>query len=129
MNAVTLTPADMVHEGHAALHMAMDRADRAKVAPQIIALGDALSVYEDIDAYAFHWDAVWPHLRDEIDPDEAALMMAAEDIGDATGALITAMAAADAAPRAEPKTGRAISRQVQQDQIAAYRRADRGRAT
>jgi hypothetical protein len=129
VNAVTLTPADMVREGHAALHMAMDRADRAKVAPQIIALGDALSVYEDIDAYAFHWDAVWPHLRDEADPDEAALMMAAEDVKDAAGALIAAMAAADAVPRAEPKTGRVISRQVRQDQIAAYRHADGGRTT
>jgi hypothetical protein len=93
VSAVTLTPADMVHDGHAALHMAMDRADRAKVAPQIIALGDALSVYEDIDSYAFHWDAVWPHLRDEADPQEAALTMAAEDIKDAASTLIAALAA------------------------------------
>jgi hypothetical protein len=93
VSAVTIIPAAMVREGHAALHMAMDRLDRAKVAPQIIALGDALSVYEDIDACAFHWDAVWPHLRDEADPDEAALMKAAEDIEDATGALIAAMSA------------------------------------
>jgi hypothetical protein len=93
MSAVTLTPAAMVREGHAALHMAMDRADRAKVAPQIIALGDALSVYEDIDNFAFHWDAVWPHLRDEADPDEAALRKAAEEVASAAEILIAALAA------------------------------------
>jgi hypothetical protein len=94
MTAVTVTPATMVHEGHAALHMAMDRADRSKVAPEIIALGDALTVYEDIDSFAFHWEAVWPHLRDEADPDEAALLKAAEEVESATGALIAAMRAA-----------------------------------
>jgi hypothetical protein len=93
VTAVTLAPAAMVHEGHAALHVAMDRADRSKVARQIIALGDALSVYEDIDNYAFHWDAVWPHLRDEADPQEAALTKAAEDIKDAASTLIAALAA------------------------------------
>lgn len=127
MSAAILTPAAMVREGHAALHVAMDRADRAKVAPQIIALGDALSVYEDIDNFAFHWDAVWPHLRDEADPDEAALMKAAEDIEDATGALIAGMCAADTALRAEPKTGRVISLRARQEQAAAYRHADGGR--
>lgn len=93
MTAATIAPAALVRDGHATLHVAMDRTDRARLTPEIIALGDALSVCEDIDAYAFHWEAVWPHLRDEDDPDEAALMKAAEDVESAAGALIAAMAA------------------------------------
>jgi hypothetical protein len=93
MSAVILAPSAMVHEGHAALHMAMDRPDRAKAAPAIIMLADALETYEAIDADALHWESAFPHLRDEADPDDAALMKAAEDVESATGALIAAMAA------------------------------------
>jgi hypothetical protein len=93
VNAATITPADIAREGHAALHVAMERADRAEVTTPIIALADALSAYEELDADALLWESAWPHLSGEADPNGAALLKAAEDVASATENLIAALAA------------------------------------
>lgn len=93
MTTATLTMAETVQQAHAALHMAMERPDCAVFTPEIINLADALETYGDLDRDALHWESVWPHLRDLADPDEAALLKAAEDVGSASGDLIAAMAA------------------------------------
>jgi hypothetical protein len=92
VTAPTITPVSL-GEAHAALHMAMERADQALFAAEIIALADALETYKAIDGYALHWEAVWPELRETADPDEAALIKAAEDAAAAAADLIAALAA------------------------------------
>ena len=93
MKTATITPADLAREGHAALHVAMERGDRAMFATSIIALADALSAYEELDADALRWESAWPHLSGEADPDGAGLLKAAEDVASATETLIAALAA------------------------------------
>jgi hypothetical protein len=92
VDAGVITPADLAGEGHAALHVAMELAAWAEIATPIIALADALSTYEEIDADALRWETVWPHLSGEADPDDAALRKAAEDVASATETLIAALA-------------------------------------
>jgi hypothetical protein len=93
VTAATITPAAIVGEAHAALHLAMERADRASAATPIIALAGALSAYGELDAGALRWESARPGLRDEAEADEAALLKAAEDVASATGTLIAALAA------------------------------------
>lgn len=93
MTAATITTADMIREAHAALHMAMELPTRAVLASAIIALADALGTYHDIDSDALCWEPAFPYLRDEADPDEAALRKAAEEVASAADALIAVLAA------------------------------------
>jgi hypothetical protein len=84
-----------VREAHAVLHLAMETpAPQHKVVEAaIIRLGDALEAYEELDACALSWEWVFPELRGEADPDEAALQMAAGAAEVAAQDLVEAMAA------------------------------------
>jgi len=92
VTATTVTPAETVREGHAVLHLAMEVQACGPVAAAAVSLGDALDIYQALDADGLHWEQVWPHLRDEADPDGEALRKAAEEVEAATEDLIKVMA-------------------------------------
>lgn len=95
MNASVIAPAEATELGHAALHMAMEteRPQHEAVEAAMVLLGDALDNYGELDARTLHWSVIWPHLRDEAHPDEAAMRKAAEEVEAATEGLIEALAA------------------------------------
>lgn len=93
MNAAVITPAGIVREGHAVLHVAMEAPAADAVQAAMVSLGDALEIYALLDGNGLHWECVWPHLRDDADPDGAALRKAADEVGAATEDLIKVMAA------------------------------------
>ena len=88
-----MTRAEMTRQAHAALHMAMERPERARIGRKIFALAHALDDYKALDPAAMLWEAGLPLFRDETDPDEAMLIAAAERVETAAGALIAAMSA------------------------------------
>jgi hypothetical protein len=69
-----------------------ERAALKAVVTAFVALGDALEACEELDSGALHWEAVYPHLGDEADPDGEALRKAAEEVEAAAGDLIQAVA-------------------------------------
>lgn len=93
MSAVTVDRAAMVRESHAVLHVAMEAPDRMKAASEIIALADVLDTYAELDEGAVSGEWAFPHLRDEADPDEAALRKVADEVEAAAGDLVKALAA------------------------------------
>ena len=99
MNAATVTPEQMVREGHAVLHVAMGTRWPAEgptllaVAKSVIALQDAMETYRELDSGALHWEPVYPHLISEADPFGEAARKAAEEVEAAAGDLVKALAA------------------------------------
>jgi hypothetical protein len=99
VSTTAITPAARIAEAHAVLHAAISPdwlesgPGHEAITSAAGALSDALEVYELIDGDALHWDAVWPHLRDEADPDGEALRKAADEAASAAGDLIAAIAA------------------------------------
>jgi hypothetical protein len=93
MSAVAITPAAVVREAHAVLHLAMEAPGCEAVDVAKVALGDALETYQELDGNGLHWETVYPHLGDEADPDDTALRMAAEEAESAAEDLIKVMAA------------------------------------
>jgi hypothetical protein len=91
--ATTIDLAEIVREGHAVLHVAMEGLACEAVEAAMVALDDALDTYGELAARALHWSVIWPHLRGEADPDEAALRKAAEEIEAAAQDLIKVIAA------------------------------------
>jgi phage terminase large subunit GpA-like protein len=116
VTAAVITPAVVVREAHAVLHAAMRLEWPAHgpalkaVASAVVDLGDALEVYRALDGDALHWDAVWPHLRDEADPDGEALRKAADEAASAADDL-TAIIAAHCGTRIEDEMKNAGSDQ------------------
>lgn len=70
-----------------------ERPARAAVATAIDALFETVATWRALDRDELHWDAAWPHLRDEADPWGAALEKAAEEVASAAGDLRSAMSA------------------------------------
>jgi hypothetical protein len=89
VNAATLTPADVVHQAHAALHEGRRSPRRAEFFHEIITLASALAAVRDLDPDALGWGWTWPRLSDA---DDRELLRAAEKAETAAGALIAAMA-------------------------------------
>jgi hypothetical protein len=81
-----------VREAHAVLHMAagVPSCDMVRLTA---ALADALEVYEGLDSDALHWEPIWPHLRDEADPEGEALAKAELEVEAAAEDLVKVMAA------------------------------------
>jgi hypothetical protein len=93
VSAATVTPASVVREAHAVLHVAMERPDRALLASEIITLADVLDAYAEIDEGEISPAWAFPDLRDEEDPGTEALRRAAERVEAAAEALVSKMAA------------------------------------
>lgn len=99
MNAAVITRTETVQQAHAALHMAAavqlprDKQAREDLFSAVVSLGCALDTYAELDSRALHWEVVYPHLRDEADPEDEAARKAAEEVGAAAGDLIRVMAA------------------------------------
>lgn len=93
MNAATLSPVETAREAHAVLHLAMAMPSCDALDAVMVALDDALDTYAELDGNGLHWENVYPHLRDEADPDGEALRKAAEEVDAAAGDLIEVMAA------------------------------------
>jgi hypothetical protein len=99
VTALTITPAEMVREAHAVLHVAFaaqwPEGETALKAVVLAAcdLSDALEVYRELDSDGLHWEYVYPHLLDQADPDEAALRKAAEEAEAMAEDLIKVIAA------------------------------------
>jgi hypothetical protein len=96
--APVVAPDPRVTDAEAWLRMgdAVDRQDAATwevVADAANALSGALEAHRLIECGDIHWDAVWPHLRDEADPYAAAVEKAAEEVASAAGVLGSAMSA------------------------------------
>lgn len=89
MTAATMTPADVVHQAHAALHEGRRSPLRAEFFHEIITLAAALAAVRDIDPDALGWGWTWPRLSDQ---DDRELLRAAEKAETAAGSLIAAMA-------------------------------------
>jgi hypothetical protein len=94
VTAVAITPAAVVREAHAVLHLAIEAPWACEaVQAAAVSLGDALETYAELDGNGLHWECVYPHLGDEADPDDTALRMAAEEAESAADDLIRVMAA------------------------------------
>jgi hypothetical protein len=96
VNAATMTPADVIHQAHAALHEGMRSPRRAEFFHEIITLASALAAVRDIDPGALGWGWTWPRLSEA---DDRELLRAAERAETEAGALIAAMAEREAAKR------------------------------
>lgn len=96
MNTAAMTPADVVHQAHAALHEGRRSPRRAEFFHEIIALASALAAVRDLDPGALGWGWTWPRLSDA---DDRELLRAAEKAETVAGALIAAMAEREAARR------------------------------
>ena len=99
MTAATITPAAIVGEAHAALHLAMEKPWRETVRAEIITLACALGAYAELDGGALDWDADGSGAAGDAGPGE--LLRLAEEAETAAGALIAAMAAHAAKSGAE----------------------------
>jgi hypothetical protein len=93
VSAIAITPAAVVREAHAVLHVAMEAPACEAVEAAIVSLGDALETYAELDSRAMSWEWAYPELTGEADPDDAALRKAADEVDAATDDLIRVMAA------------------------------------
>jgi hypothetical protein len=95
MSAATIARGETVREGHAVLHLAMDAPACEAVSAAMVALGDALDIYTELDGDGLHWEQVYPELMGGRDPDWAldeALRKAADEVDAAAEDLIKAIA-------------------------------------
>ena len=100
------TPETMVHEAHAALHMAAQSPRKAALTREIVTLALALRACEELDPEALGWGWTWPRLSDD---DDRELLRRAENAETAAGALIAAMSAPAAKSGTEDEKQNAVA--------------------